>query len=174
MIYFITEQFIKNKSMVTSNVDVKDFSPMVEMASKAYVKPMIGSYFFNDLLTKYNDQTLTVDEEMVVEKIQYAILWRVCADATLTLTYQLKNKGLVKQNDDNATSVELNEVTFMYNNYIQNAEYFQSELKKYLIATKDLYPIFMDKKLNKDSSVQSLCGCDKGGDWNEGVGFFVV
>lgn len=174
MIYFVTEAFIKSRSMVTANVDVKDFTPLIDMASKAYVKPMIGTHFFNDLLTKYNDQTLSADELMVVEKIQYAILWRVCAEAVLTLTYQLKNKGIVKQNDDNATSVDLSEVTFMYNNYIQHAEYFQSELRRFLVDNKDLYPVFMDKKLNKDSSVQSLCGCDKGGDWNEGVGFFVV
>jgi hypothetical protein len=173
MIYFVSEKFIKNSGVITSNVDVKDFTPLVEMASKAYVKPMIGTYFFNDLLTKYNNETLSSDELLLVDKMRYAILWRVCAEAVITLSYQLKNKGIQKQFDDNSQAVELNEITFMRDNYIQYALYFQTELKKYLIEHKDDYPNFMDT-LNKDSSVRSLCSCSNGDDWNEGVGFFII
>ena len=171
--YFVSENFIKTNSVVTANVDATDFTPLVELAAKAYVKPMIGTYFFDDLLTKYNNQTLSSDELLVVEKMQYAILWRVNAEATLTLTYQLKNKGIMKQNDENAESVALDEVTFMYNNYIQYATYFQSELKKFLMDNKDDFPVFLDI-LNKDSSVRSLCVCGGGTDYNEGTGFMII
>lgn len=173
MIYFITENFIKQYVVITSNVDSTDFTPLVQSSALAYIKPMIGSYFFNDLLVKYNDKTLSSDELLIVEKIQFAMMWRLCAKAGITLTYQLKNKGYQTQNDDSSESVGLDVVTFMYDTYIQEAIIFQNELKQFLIDNKDDYPVFLDK-LNKDSSVRSLCGCNKGGDWNEGVGFFVV
>lgn len=173
MIYFVSENFIKKNSQVTNNIKAETLTPTVELSAKAYVKPMIGSYFFNYLLTKYNDKTLSSDELLVVEKIQYAILWRVNAEAVLTLTYQLKDKGLQKQNDEFAESVELSEATFMYNNYIQYATYFQSELKQFLIDNKDDYPEFLNT-LNKDSSVRSLCSCGNTGDWNEGTGFIII
>lgn len=173
MIYFVTENYLKTVGIITSNVDVTDFSPLVQFASKAFVKKLIGTYFFNDLLTKYNDQTLSSDEEEVVERMQYAIAWRTCAQAVLTLTYQLKNKGLQKQNDDNAEAVELNEATFMYDNYIQQAKLFEYELAEFLKANKDNYPVFMDK-LNKDSSIKDSCCKDRGSEFQEGVGIMII
>ena len=173
MIYFLSENFIKTYVVIPSNVDVKTFTPLIQSSCYAYIKPMIGTYFFNDLLEKYNNQTLSSDELILVEKIQFAVLWRLCAKAGITATYQFTNKGYQKQFDDNSTSVELNEVTFMYDTYIQEALIFQNELKQFLIDNKDDYPNFLDK-LNKDSSVRSLCGCNNSGDWNEGVGFIVI
>lgn len=173
MNYFISEAFIKTYVVIPDNVDVKTFAPLVQGAAYAYIKPMIGTYFFNDLLTKYNNQTLSTDELVVVEKIQFAILWRLCAKAGITATYQLTNKGYQTQNDDNSESVGLDVVTYMDATYIQEAIIFQNELKQFLIENYNDYPFFTDK-LNKDSSVRGLCGCSRGGDWNEGVGFFVV
>jgi len=171
MIYFVTENYLKTNGAITSNVDSTDFSPLIQFASKAFVKSKIGSYFFNDLLTKFNNQTLSADEELLVEKMQPAICWRAVAQAGITLTYQLKNKGYQKQNDDNAESVDLKEATFMYDQYIQQALYFESELTTFLIDNKDDYPNYISV-LNKDSSIKA--SCVKPTDFNEGVGFMLI
>lgn len=172
-VYFITENFIKANGIITQNVDVKDFSPLIQFAAKAFVKKQIGSYFFDDLLTKYNNQTLSADETLLVEKMKYPILWRASAQAVITLTYQLKNKGLQKQDDDNSQAVELKEATFMYDNYIQQAILFEKELKDYLVANKDEFPVYLDK-LNKDSEIKNN-DCKNGGDaFNEGVGLIIL
>ena len=101
MVYFVSERYLKLYGMITDNVSATDISPLVQFAAKAFVKSLIGSYFFDDLLTKYNAKTLSSDELKVVEIMQYAIAWRATADASVSLTYQLKNKGLQKQNGDN-------------------------------------------------------------------------
>ena len=173
MIYFCTERYLKLYGMITSNVDASDFTPLIQFASKAFIKKQIGSYFFDDLLTKYNNQTLNADETELVEIMQFAIAWRATAEAVLSLTYQLKNKGLQKQNDDNSESVEKDETTFMYDNYIQKAQYFELELKQFLIDNKNNYPVYLDK-LNKDSQIKNYQYNAKGDQFNEGTGLLII
>jgi hypothetical protein len=173
MVYFVTERYLKLYGMITSNVDASDFTPLIQFASKAFIKKQIGSYFFNYLLDKYNAQTLDQYETELVEIMQFAIAWRATAEATLSLTYQLKNKGLQKQNDDNAESVEKSEATFMYDNYIQKAQYFELELKQFLIDNKNNYPLFLDI-LNKDSQIKNDQYNARGDQFNEGTGLIII
>jgi hypothetical protein len=172
-IFFVTERYLKLYGMITSNVDASDFTPLIQFASKAFVKKQIGSYFFNDLLTKYNNQTLNQYETELVEIMQFAIAWRATAEATLSLTYQLKNKGLQKQNDDNSESVDKEEATFMYDQYIQKAQYFELELKQFLLDNKNDYPVYLDK-LNKDSQIKNDQYNAKGDQFNEGTGMIII
>lgn len=173
MIYFCTEKFLKDYGMITANTDVTDFTPLIQFSSKAFIKPMIGSYFFDDLLTKYNAQTLSANEIILVEKMKFAISWRATAEAGVSLTYQLKNKGYQVQNGDNSSNPEDGTVWKLYDHYVQKAMFFQSEVKDYLIANKDLFPVYLDK-LNNDSSIKHSCGCNGGDDFQEGVGILII
>ena len=173
MQYFVTENWLKTNGVITANVDATDFSPLVQFAAKAFIKKQIGSYFFEDLLTKYNAQTLSLVEQAVVEKMQWAIGWRASAQAVLTLTYQLKNKGLQKQSDDFSEAVELKEATFIYDNYVQQAGLFENELKEFLIANKTDYPIYLSD-LNKDSVIKNNEHDIRGNSFNEGVGLIII
>lgn len=173
MIWFVSENYLKTNGIITSNVDATDFSPLIQFASKAFVKRQIGSYFFNDLLAKYNAQTLSADEESLVEVMQYAIAWRACSDAGVTLTNQLKNKGYQKQNGDNSESVDDETVWKMYDHYIQKALYFELELKQFLIDNKNDYPNFLSP-LNKDSTIKKESCCHQDPDFNEGVGVMII
>jgi hypothetical protein len=173
MIYFVTERYLKLYGMITSNVDASDFTPLIQFASKAFVKKQIGSYFFDDLLAKYNAQTLSAAEIEVVDIMKFAIAWRATAEAVLSLSYQLKNKGIQRQRDDNSDAAEMTEITFMYDNYIQKALYFELELKQFLLDNKNDYPVYLDK-LNKDSIIKNEHCSSSGDTFNEGTGMIII
>jgi len=173
MIYFVTERYLKLYGMITNNVDASDFTPLIQFASKAFIKKQIGSYFFDDLLAKYNAQTLSPDEIELVDIMKFAIAWRATAEAVISLSYQLKNKGIQRQRDDNSDAAEMKEITFMYDNYIQKAQYFEVEMKQFLIDNKNNYPVYLDK-LNKDSIIKNDQYNAKGEQFNEGTGFLMI
>jgi len=150
MIYFVTEGYLKTKTPITQNVSAVDVMPFIAPAAEAWMQSILGTYFFNDLLTKYNAQTLNSDETALVQKIQPAIAWRAAVDCVLALTYQLKNKGLQKQNGDNSESVEQSEVGFVMRHYEQKAEFYESMVRTYVCKYKDLFPEF-ESDDNKDS-----------------------
>ena len=92
MIYFVTENFLKVNTPITRNVDVTDVFPYVKPAADMRLQAILGSYFYNYLLTQYNDEVLTNDEVTLVEKIQFVVAWRAAEQAAFGLTYQLKTK----------------------------------------------------------------------------------
>lgn len=153
MIYFVTEAYLKQKTPITQNVSASDIMPFIEPAASAWIQNILGTYFFNHLLTGYNAQSLTTEEETLVAKIQPAVAWRAAADCVLGLTYQLKNKGLQKQNGDNSEAVEQTEVTFVMRHYEQKAEFYEALVRKYLMINKADYPEFTSK-LNRDSELR--------------------
>lgn len=165
-IYFVTQNYIKQKTAITKNVDAEEILPFIETAAQTWMQSILGTYFFDYLVTKYNDQTLTPDEETLVSKIQPAVAWRAAADCVLELTYQLKNKGLQKQSGDNSESVELNEMGFVKTHYENKAEFFESFVVEYLKQNKDLFP-----QLTSEDNKNSVIKRQKDDNFNQDIMF---
>jgi hypothetical protein len=112
------------------------------------------------MLNKYNTQTLTNDEETLVEFIQPVVAWRSAEDAVFGLSYQLKNKGIQTQFGDYSGSVSRAEVAFSMEHYAQKASFYEQRLIKYLLANKNLYPQFTSQT-NKDTDLRpQIDACD--------------
>jgi len=165
MIYFVTENFLKINTPITKNVDVTDVYPYVKPASDMRLQAILGSYFYNYLLTQYNDQTLNPDETTLVEKIQFVVAWRAAEQAAFGLTYQLKNKGIQQQSGDYSSSVSQNETAFVMDHYGQMAAFYEKRLTNYLLEYKALYPQFTSD-LNRDSDIKPVGSCSNRGDYD--------
>ena len=153
MIYFVTENYLKTQTPITANIDVNNIVPFIKTQSDMRIMPILGTYFYNYILTAYNDQTLTVDEEELVTYIQPAIAWRSAEDAAFGLSYQLKNKGIQLQNGDYSNNVNQSEVNFVQDHYAQKASFYESRLWKYLDTNRDLFANFISQ-LNRDSDIR--------------------
>ena len=161
MLYFITETYLKTNTPITANVDVTDVTPYIKTQADLRVQPILGSVFYNYLLAEYNAQTLNPDEETLVGFIQPVVAWRSAEDAIFGLTYQLKNKGLQTQFGDNSGSVSRAEVAFGMEHYAQKASFFEQRLIRYLLANKNLFPLFISHE-NRDTDLRpqiDACNC---------------
>ena len=161
MLYFITETYLKTNTPITANVDVTDVTPYIKTQADLRVQPILGSVFYNYLLSEYNAQTLNPEEETLVGFIQPVVAWRSAEDAIFGLTYQLKNKGLQTQFGDNSGSVSRAEVAFGMEHYAQKASFFEQRLIRYLLANKNLFPLFISHE-NRDTDLRpqiDACNC---------------
>lgn len=155
MIFFVTEQYAKTMTVITQNVDAKDFNFLAKTNADMWVKGYIGSYFYEYLLAKFNAETLNADEIYLVEEyIKPLIAWRMASDCAFVLTNQLKNKGLQTQNGDHSNSSSEAATFFGMKHYQQKAEWYQNYLHQYLSdchcngSYGELYPEFISE-LNK-------------------------
>ena len=131
MIYFVTEQYLKLNVPITNNVDDTDFVPLIKSAADQYVRSILGTYFYNYLLQEYNNQTLSATEiTLVQDYIQYSVAWRVASETAITVSYQLKNKGLQKQSGDYSQAVDMSEIAFMSHHYRDRADFYDQRLIK--------------------------------------------
>lgn len=155
-IYFVTENYLKVNTPITANVDIKEVLPLIKGAADMWTQSTLGTYFYQDILTKYNAQTLNADEEVLVVLMQPSIAWRACADAVIELSFQLKNKGIQTQSGDFSASGESKMVQFMNRHYSQKAEFYEQKMWEYLKKNRLLYPEFVSS-LNHNSNLLNTC-----------------
>jgi predicted ATP-binding protein involved in virulence len=163
MLYFITENYIKLKTPITRNVDVNEVTPFIQSVSNRRIQPILGSHFYNDLLLKYNAQSLDADETTLVELLQPCIAWYGAAEAVLALSYQLKNKGLQKQNGDFSESVSKDEILLIYDHYQSDAAFYEQRIRVFLKENGDNYAEYIstdntDSDMKPDKNIQTNTG----------------
>jgi len=166
MIYFVTESYLTISTPITANVDATDVTPWVRVSAENWVRKIIGTYFFNDLLTKYNAQTLSADEITIVELMKPAIAWRAASDAAFGLSFQLKNKGIQTQRGDYSDAAVLNEVQFTMQHYADKAGIYEGAIYDYLAKREysDLYASY-----NSASNDDSLAKKSRGNGYNKSI-----
>lgn len=170
MIYFTTPNYIKTNTPISLNVDDNDFVPLIKFAADGYVRSYLGTYFYKDLLTKYNNQTLSPNETILVQDyIQQSVAWRSCYESTFTVSFQLKNKGIQSQSGDFSNSPDFKSIAFIAHSYKDKSDFYDNRLKEYLIDNKDLYPEFISD-LNKDSVLKPF-SCNEHNSFDSGILF---
>lgn len=155
----ITENYIKNNSPVTANVDPKDLFPHVISAQQMYLRVFLGEEFMEDLQVKYANQTLNADEiELLQNYIQPYLLYKALQLALPFMQYNLRNKGLMVNNDDNANAAGFAEFKFMLNEVKGRSDTNEILLRKFLQSDGNRYPLYRQSplggecKLDVDSS----------------------
>jgi hypothetical protein len=170
MIYFVSESRIKDFTPVLGNIDAKLISPLIPGLSDMWVKDRLGSYFYNIILTKYNNQTLSTIEEELVGIIQNTLIWRAASDIAITTAFQLTNKGPQEQFGQFSAQAGQSNVSLISKHYQQKAEYYDSRLRSFLLLNKDQFPDFTAKQ-NNDRSIVDVVPNKKQG-YNKDITFF--
>jgi len=175
MTYFITEAYLKLNTPITANVDVTELNPLIKVAADSYVRSILGTYFYNYLLTEYNAQTLdtppaTGEVTLVQDYIQMAVAWRTCAEAVMSVSLQLKNKGVQTQSGDFSAAADKSTTSMLFHHYRDKADFYDQRLMNYLIDNKNLYPNFLNP-LNNDTIVPGWphCGPHMGNVFQSGI-----
>ena len=161
--YFVGEVYFKNEVGNSSNIQVENIAPFIKIAALMWVENILGTYFMNDLLTKYNNGTLSIVEADLIMNIKPIITWRAQADIIGETSVKLSNKGAQKQNSEFSESVEDVTIANKITKAIQRSEFYENYLKKYLTKNKNEFAEFISG-LNDDSIIKPTK--DEGGNFN--------
>ena len=83
MIYFVSEKYLKENTPLQNNVNVDRIDYLFEDVFLIWLKPLLGDYFADYLLSKHQDvitgdDTYTADEEKLVDILQKSMAWGAC------------------------------------------------------------------------------------------------
>jgi len=168
MIYFVTENYLKTNTALTKNIQASDIAPFVKTSSDMRVQTILGTYFYDYLLTAFNTEALTTDEEALVNKIKPFIAWLSAEQASISLSFQVKNKGVQVQQGEFSSNASLNEVQFLAEFFSSKAKFYEERLVKYLKANASLFPQFTSDLNDSDIKPMSNQG------YKDNFGFFTV
>tara|TARA_R110002167_G_scaffold241312_2_gene446640 strand:- start:94 stop:597 length:504 start_codon:yes stop_codon:yes gene_type:complete len=140
---FISDAYIKQFTPVGGLVEWSDLEPSVRSTQDSYIQDILGSNFYNYIVSQYEAQALTADEIILMEHIKPALAHRGAEQALVVVHYQIKNKGVMTQSGDYAAAIELDEFKYLRNELANRAEFYEKRLSVYLCDNRLLFPQYI-------------------------------
>lgn len=134
-ILLISEQTIKENSLVSNNVDGKYIQNAIRTAQDISLQPIIGQKLFERLCEGIAENNLTeLETELISTYIHPVLLNAVMSDLVLQLSYKFRNLGAVQTTDTNVIIPSLNDLQYIREDYKMKAAFYMNRLSDFLEA----------------------------------------
>lgn len=143
--FFITENYLKDNSPLSGNVDIDEIYPYAKVVEQIYIQEAIGTTLYDDLITKINlDNDLSgyPNELVLCRKIRDAVLWYTCFEALPFLAIKLRNIGVVKQTGEGHESATREDVSYLRELCKEKGDFFLKRVQAYLCEFEDLFDAY--------------------------------
>ena len=150
---FISEDFLKDNTQVSKNVDVKYIREAILWAQDSEIQTVLGTTFYEELKTDVIANTLTgVNKELMDDYILPCLKHYVTAECVAMAHYKITNKGLQIQNSEQSQPAFKSEVDFLIEKEKNKAQFYQQRLINYLCEFEVQFPSYA----NPDSGVHII------------------
>ena len=132
-ILLISENTIKQNSLVSNNVDGKYIQNAIRTAQDLSLVPIIGQKLFERLCDGIaNDNLTELETELIKTYIQPVLLNAVMSDLVLQLSFKFRNLGAVQTVDTNVIIPSLSDLEYIRNDYSMKCTFYQNRLSDFL------------------------------------------
>ena len=146
MNYLLSVENLKKLGIIHNNTDTKLLAVAIKRSQDMHIQPALGTPLFKALLDRVETNTWTQDYlDLMNDYVVPCLVAFVDYRAALLLTDKLTNKGAGRVQDDNQTTLELNQVAELRDQLRKDAYFYKERLIGYLKddnATK--YPEYCD------------------------------
>jgi len=153
-VIFISEQALKDNSIINENVDMKVLLPVIKLAQEKYMLPILGTGLYNELKTQITAASITVlNKTLLDDYIQPALIWWIMSEAPMPLTYKFMNKSVATRSSENANAASLNDLLKLEERFKDNAEWYSQRITNYLLQNIQSYPLYSNPGSGIDTIV---------------------
>jgi hypothetical protein len=139
--HFMTEQYLKDNTPVTWNVNIKEIYPFARTAEEIYIQEAIGSKLFDRLVESLNasPKNTTADEITLLKKIRSSLVWFTLFDALPFLDFKIRSIGVVRQSGDNLQNAGRDDISYLRKECKNKADFYLRRVQDYLCEFQELY-----------------------------------
>ena len=152
----ISEKYVKTQSNIQDNIWGDFLTPAIREAQDIELQPIIGRPLYKKILKEVENKDVEERFKTLIEDwIQPYLLYQTIVSLIPIIGTKLGNIGTVISNDEHVQNISSSERENLEYRYRYLADHYKSELQKYLLANKDLYPELTStclKNLNLKSS----------------------
>lgn len=139
---FVTEEYLKQYSIVNDNVDMGVVTPTLIKIQDMYIHPILGTALFEELKTQVGAETVTALNATLLDMVRKCMLRYFESEAAIIFSYRYMNKGVMKKSSDNSQPADLSEVNMLMDKFKNEAEWYAERITKYLMENSNDYPLF--------------------------------
>lgn len=140
---WITQAYLKSLTPISANVDVSEVSNHIETAQLIHTREILGKNLYDDINTKFSAGTLNAKETELFEILKQSIAYRSAEIAIPFLGIKIRNKGVVRMQDEFSQPASLDELKYLRHELANRSEYFEKRALDFLIQFNNDFPLYM-------------------------------
>ena len=139
----VTVPQLKQLTSISDNLDCELLQPHLLIAQQLYVAPILGDALYNDLLTQFNNNTISGNTEILLnDYITPAIGFSSWFSAAPFLNFKTQRAGIQTLSSPDNTPVTVEELS-LYISRVENLkDFYCTRLQKYLDTNYLLFPLY--------------------------------
>lgn len=142
-ILFISEQTLKDRSLLQDNVDPKLIKPTIKAAQDMFIEPILGTGLYLELQEQIADDDLSVlNKKLLDNYITDCLCWYVASEMVMSLSFKLTNKNVLRKTSENSEVTSISELFDVMNLYKNKAEWYAQRITNYLCENNTDYPLY--------------------------------
>jgi hypothetical protein len=142
-VLFISEQTLKDRSLLQDNVDPKLIKPTIKQAQDMYIEPILGTGLYRELQDQIAGNDLTDENKLLLDYyITDCIFWYVASEMVMSLGYKLTNKNVLKKTSENSETSSISELFDLMSYYKNKAEWYAQRITDFLCEHVLDYPLY--------------------------------
>lgn len=161
--YLITsEAFVKNTTPIFDNIGGKYIQSAIREAQEIRIKGVLGSPLLARLkeLCKSGEIEKNSDYKELLDQCQMATAYQAISELARITSYKITNKGVVKTNDERVENATESEIIRTQDYYRAKADFYVSELQRFLLDNRSKYPELSETACNAiRSNLHSAASC---------------
>ena len=143
---FITRNDITKNTPLGGAIDADSLLPFVRTAQEKYLLNLLGTVLYDKLQDDIVAQTPFTGryEELMSDYVKPTLIWYACVEYIPFSSVQFKSNGAVKQISEQSVQPGKNEVDYLLNKALNNADYYATRLQDFLIAYSSELPEYLE------------------------------
>lgn len=142
-ILFISEQTLKDRSLLQDNVDPKLIKPTIKMAQDMYIEPILGTGLYRELQEQIADNDLSVENKTLLDNyITDCLCWYVQAEMVMSLGFKFTNKNVLRKTSENSDVPSISELFDLEERTKNKAEWYAQRITNFLCEYNEDYPLY--------------------------------
>lgn len=142
-ILFISEQTLKDRSLLQDNVDPKLIKPTIKMAQDMYIEPILGTGLYRELQDQIaNDDLSTENKTLLDNYITDCLCWYVQAEMVMSLGFKFTNKNVLRKTSENSDVPSISELFDLEERTKNKAEWYAQRITNFLCEYNENYPLY--------------------------------
>ena len=148
-VLLVSGQKVKAFTEVNDNLDEALLLPNIQIAQEIGLQTLLGTQFYNHILSSAQSGTLTSAETTLLEDyISPYLLWRAVYEALPTMYMRMMNKSVSIGESPNAKSVDRGDMSYLRNIHQNRYEWYSQRLQDYIQPRQADYPLYFQYNSN--------------------------
>jgi hypothetical protein len=143
----ISENYLKENSVINGNADMKVITPTIKLVQLKYIRPLLGTDLYDEILSQIGSNTVTAANQTLLDDyVLDCMLYYVLCECTPVFKYRYANKGVMVKNSENSTAADLTEIQWLMDKWRNNAEQMAEICTKFLREESTTYPLYYENE----------------------------